>query len=108
MKKLIVTNLMMLIGAILLFPLNSAFAGTEKGNSEDTRITQERFQQAETYFGTQVEPKFQAPVSYRIYNSDFNLVYETSDKQDIKLQQLLVKSDLITEINNTHIYQLSR
>ena len=43
-----------------------------------------------------------------VYDSDFNLIYESVDIVDRKMEDLVLKSDLNIETNNTHIYQLSR
>jgi hypothetical protein len=48
------------------------------------------------------------PEKTQVFGADFNLVYESFDRMDQKLLDLLEKSNFLVEINNTHIFQLSR
>ncbi len=109
MKKLNLKVLVLLAVIILTIPATSVklFAGSGKKNPE-SRIYQERMQQAESYINSPMQVKFDFTDSYRIYDAHFNLIYETASVNDQKLQWLLMKSDLIADINNTHIFQLSR
>lgn len=45
---------------------------------------------------------------YKIYNYENKLVYESRSSEDQKLKNLLNKSDLLTTINNTSYFKLSR
>jgi hypothetical protein len=45
---------------------------------------------------------------FKIYNSTDQLVYETRDRTDKKLLQLMKSSDFITEVDKTSYYKLSR
>lgn len=98
--KLAVPAAVVLLAAIL-----NAEAGTEYNDSSHSKNRQT---EAESYFQAPVLPVIASPEKIQVFNSEFRLVYESSDQQDRKLRELLVRSDLILEINNTHIYQLSR
>ena len=45
---------------------------------------------------------------FKVYNSADQLVYETINKKDKKLLQLIKTSDFLTEVNKISYYKLSR
>jgi len=46
--------------------------------------------------------------TYKVYNNADQLVYQTTNKKDTKLTQLIQKSDFITEVDKITYYKLSR
>lgn len=108
MKTQILKRLIIMILPVVLIMAIRFSAGANTGNEDEINSFQERLRIAESYFGTNPEPVIPVSNVYKIYDTDYNLVYESANKQDQKLKCLLSKSDLVTETNNTHIYQLSR
>ena len=108
MKKQYINILTLSITLILLslFSTGTLKAGVQ--NDENSTGFKERMKIAESYMGKPAEPMFEISQVYKVYGADFNLVYESYDRQDEKLNALITKSDLITTTNNTHIFQLSR
>ena len=45
---------------------------------------------------------------FKVYNRDNHLVYESRNREDQKLIQLMKKSDLLTNVNQIYYYKLSR
>ena len=81
-----------------------ADAASKKGKNKNT-VNQNV---SITKVHAQVEMPAEISRKIQVYDSDFNLVYESIDLSDLRLNDLVLKSDLIIEINNTHIYQFSR
>jgi hypothetical protein len=44
----------------------------------------------------------------KIYNSSDELIYETRDQEDERIQILIIKSDFLTEINKIKYFKLTR
>jgi hypothetical protein len=108
MKKLVVKILMIVSGAAFTLSVIPGNANANPGNKDENKIFQERMIEAESYFQAPVLPELKFDANYKVYDPDQNLVYESKDKDDRKLQKLIGKSDFLVEINNNHIYQLSR
>jgi hypothetical protein len=98
-----------------LFTAMVILAITTAGNVQaEVRREKEEFkkQQTQAIQKTEIHSLVHQPLNgiakIEVYDPEFNLVYETADIEDLKLNDLLLKCDLIFEINNIHIFQLSR
>ena len=108
MKKLIINQLFFFFFLLTLFSVSLQNVKAEAGNNKETSSFQDRYREADSFVNNPEKQEIESRISYRIYSNDFDLVYETKDKDDRKLEGLMPKCDLISESNNTHIYQLSR
>ena len=108
MKKLVVKILIIVSGAAFTLSTTAGITRANPGSKDENKTVDERMVQAESYFQAPSVPVIVFPDTYKVYDVNQNLVYETQDKNDQKLLTLIGKSDLLLEINNTHIYQLSR
>ena len=108
MKKLVVKILIIVSGVAFTLSMTPLNAKANPGNKNENNTLKERMILAESYFQVPIEPVINFPDTYKVYDTEQNLVYESQEKNDPKLLKLIGKSDLLVEINNTHIYQLSR
>ena len=108
MKKLVVKILMIVVGAAFTISMTMVNAKANPGSKDENKVSEERMIQAESYFQVPTEPAVVFQDTYKVYDPKQDLVYESQDKNDPKLLKLIGKSDMLVEINNTHIYQLSR
>jgi hypothetical protein len=98
----------LIITLVIIAMANAGNAIADAGSKKDE--IKKKVNQEDSVVDFHYPPSIPVVISGKIqvYDSDFNLVYESIDIVDRKLYALVLKSDLIVEINNTHIYQLSR
>ena len=63
---------------------------------------------ASELFGLVEEPSVNTETYIKIYNTSNELVYESCDRLDKKLELLLERSDYLTEVSDNLYYRLSR
>jgi hypothetical protein len=76
-------------------------------NREDLNVELQVEQIAIDLNNSNVENKISNPV-FKVYNSSDELVYETKNRKDKKLAQLMKTSDFLAEVNKISYYKLSR
>ena len=102
-RKLFIPGFIVAVGA---FMLASASYGWAKDGNKGSECS--KMMSIDSLLNSPAAPVISFPEKFQVFDNDLNLVYESSDKKDQKLNSLLVKSNFLTEINNSHIYQLSR
>ena len=105
MKKLKRATLLILGIMVAALTFSGGFASANPKDLGD--IEEEQYLLAEKIL-TEIEVTIPQNNLYKVYNADNRLVFETRNTEDQKLKILLNKSDLLTTINNTHYYKLSR
>ena len=80
----------------------------------DPIIIDHNFQAEQDYQLTEIQlllnesvPDYTSEI-IQIYNSSNELIYETRDKEDERMQILINKSDFLTDINQIKYYKLTR
>jgi hypothetical protein len=76
-------------------------------NSEDLNIEVQIEQLAIDLIASDGEEE-KSDAEFKVYNEADQLVYETNNKNDKKLVQLIKTSDFLTEVNKISYYKLSR
>ena len=101
--KLYILAFIVAVAIFTLATVGHVWADTGRDGADKKELAK-----AESYFQQTAGPVIEFPEKFQVFDNDLNLVYESSDKKDQKLNTFLVKCDFLTVINNTHIYQLSR
>ncbi|HLF33576.1 MAG TPA: hypothetical protein VI583_05040 [Cyclobacteriaceae bacterium] len=101
--KLYILAFIVAVAIFTLATVGHVWADTGRDGADKKELAK-----AESYFQQTAGPVIEFPEKFQVFDKDLNLVYESPDKKDRKLKNLMAKSDFLAEINNTHIYQLSR
>jgi hypothetical protein len=101
--KLYILAFIISVAIIMVATARQVWADTGRDGTDKKELAK-----AESYFQQSAGLVIDFPEKFQVFDKDLNLVYETPDKKDRKLKNLLGKSDFLAEINNTYIYQLSR
>lgn len=103
-------KILLIIGflvASMAFNNTFSLADTESNNI----VEAEQYRLAESILyelNNETNTGLSESIHYKIYSCDNKLVYEARKGKDQKLKILLLKSDLLTTIDNIFYYKLSR
>lgn len=93
--------------AIGLLICNFSYAESNAGKSMDA-IESESLQLAMDIVLSMDSPQMEEIQKVKVFNDAGQLIYEGQNTESQKLEQLLKKSDFLTEINDISYYKLSR
>jgi hypothetical protein len=91
---------------VALFALSNVDAIAGSGDTSDTD------EKLEAQFKEVIEKILEkdhvyvSEISYKIYDQDYDLVYESTNRQDPKLMKLINRSDFLLNINTSRYYLL--
>ncbi len=106
-----IKNRFLLIAGILIASFLISGHLTIAGPSDLENTEMEQYQLAESiFFEMVVKPEIEKVngTIFKVYNSNQELVYESRNKTDLRLRNLISKSDLLTTVDHTTFYQLSQ
>ena len=101
-RKLFILGFIVAVGIFMLASVSYGWANGNEGSEKSEML------RIDSLLNSPAAPVISFPVKFQVFDRDLNLVYESFDNKDQKLSSLLVKSNFLAVINNTHIYQFSR